>query len=120
MALTILYAEDHRTVAQMVKDTLEFEGWRVVVCHDGAAALGMVASDDCYGLMVFDNHLPNVNGLELVRYARRLPHRQWTPIIVLSAGGAAAEALEAGADAFLNKPRDMGRLVETIRGFTYR
>ena len=120
MGLTILYAEGHKVVAQVVRDTLETEGWRVVVCYDGAAALTRMASDADYGLMIFDNHLPNVNGLELVRYARQLPHRRRTPIIVLSTGEAAAEAKAAGADAFLNKPRDVGLLVETVRGLIRR
>ncbi len=39
MPLTILYVEDHRLVADTIKDALEAEGWRVVACVDGAAAL---------------------------------------------------------------------------------
>jgi two-component system chemotaxis response regulator CheY len=116
MALTILYAEDHRIVADAVKDTLEAEGWRVAVCFDGAVALTRLAGDARYSLMIFDNHLPNINGLELVRYARQLPHRKRTPVIMLSASEGASEAREAGADVFLRKPQDVGLLVETVRG----
>jgi DNA-binding response OmpR family regulator len=116
MPLTILYAEDHRVVADAVKETLELEGWRVVLCYDGAVALGRVESDAAYGLLIFDNHLPNVNGLELVGCARRLSHRERTPIIVLSASEAGAEARRAGADVFLRKPQDVGLLVETVKG----
>ena len=114
MPLTILYAEDHKVVADAVKDTLEAEGWRVVLCYDGGVALRRMASASSYGLLIFDNHLPNVNGLELVRYARRLPHRQRTPIIMLSASEVGAEAREAGADLFLRKPDDLGMLVRAI------
>jgi two-component system response regulator VicR len=120
MSLTILYAEDHKVVAEVVRDTLESEGWRVVLCYDGASALQRMTSEDSYALLIFDNHLPNVNGLELVRYARRLPHRERTPIIVLSASEAAADAREAGADVFLRKPRDVGLLVETVKGLVWR
>jgi DNA-binding response OmpR family regulator len=70
--------------------------------------------------LIFDNHLPNVNGIELVRYARRLPHHERTPIIVLSASEAAMEAREAGADVFLRKPQDVGLLVETVKGLVRR
>jgi len=120
MALTILYAEDHKVVAEAVRDTLEAEGWRVVLCYDGAVALKRMASEASYGLLIFDNHLPNINGLELVRYARRLPHRQRTPIIVLSASEASAEAREAGADVFLRKPQDVGLLIETVNKLVKR
>ena len=120
MPLTILYVEDHKVVADAVRDTLEAEGWRVVLCYDGAVALKRMASEASYGLLIFDNHLPNVNGVELVRYARQLPHRERTPIIVLSASEAAAEAREAGADIFLRKPQDVGLLVATVKELVRR
>ena len=120
MNLTILYAEDHKTVAGAIKATLEAEGWRTVACVDGAAALNRLASAARYDLMITDNHLPHVNGLELVRYARRLKHRERMPIVMLSAADCAAEAYGAGVDAFLKKPEGMGRLVETVRGLLER
>lgn len=41
-------------------------------------------------------------------------HRSGTPIVMLSATPVEAAASEAGADVFLNKPQDIGSLVETI------
>lgn len=120
MNLTILYVEDHKIVAEAVKDTLELEGWRVVSCADGAVALKRLASDARYDLLIIDNHLPNVNGLELVRYARQLPQRHRTPVIVLSASETSTKAREAGADVFLRKPQDMGLLVGTVKELVKR
>ena len=114
MPLTILYAEDHRVVAHTVEQTLEEQGWRVVLCYDGAVAVSRLASAATYDLLLFDNHLPNVNGLELVRYARRFPHRTQTPIIMLSADYCEREARLAGANEFLRKPQDIGKIVETV------
>ena len=114
MPLTILYAEDHHIVAHTVKETLEEEGWRVVLCYDGAAALAQIASEANYDLMMLDNYMPNVNGIELVRYARELPHRKETPIIILSASECARDARQAGANEFLRKPQDIGKIVETV------
>ncbi|HEV2880554.1 MAG TPA: response regulator [Pyrinomonadaceae bacterium] len=110
----ILLVEDHRVVAQAIQETLEQEGWSVVVCHDGAVALAKLASETNYDLLMFDNHLPHVHGLELVRYARGLEHRRETPIIMFSASECGREAQLAGADEFLRKPADMGKIVETI------
>lgn len=121
MGLTILYAETHKVVAKAVKDTFEAEGWRVVLCFDGAAAVNRLASEASYDLLVFDNHLPHINGLELVRYARRLPNRERTPVIILSAAeAAAAEARDAGVDAFLRKPHDVGQIVCMVRELVRR
>lgn len=114
-SVTILHVEDHKLVADVVKETLELEGWRVVTCSDGAIALRRLASNARYDLLVCDNHLPNVNGLELVRYARQLPHRQHMPVIMRSGTDVEQEAWSAGVDIFLMKPLDAPALVETIR-----
>ena len=109
----ILLVEDHRVVAQAVKETLEAEGWRVSLCGDGAVAVWNMASEAAYDLLIFDNHLPNVNGLELVRYARGLPRRRRTPIIMFSGSECGRDARLAGANEFLRKPQDIGKIVET-------
>jgi CheY-like chemotaxis protein len=114
MPRTILYAEDHQVVADAVKDTLESEGLRVVVCGDGAVALRKIAGQTHYDLFIVDNHLPNVDGLELVAYIRRLPHRKTIPIIMLSASDAQREAYNAGVDVYLKKPEDVGVLVRFV------
>lgn len=112
--ITILHVEDNSFVADAVKGTLERKNWRVVTCADGALALEMLESDAPYSLLLFDYDLPHVNGVELVRRARQLPHRRDTPIIMLSASNVKREAQRAGVDAFLLKPEGASVLVETI------
>jgi DNA-binding response OmpR family regulator len=90
------------------------EGWRVETCADGYVALFLIRSDRRYDLILLDNELPNLSGLELTRRARELPHRERTPIIMLSASEGVREAYLAGADAFLRKPQDIGKVVETV------
>jgi CheY-like chemotaxis protein len=115
MSLTILYVEDNQFVAEAVKETLEGEGWRVESCADGYVALLLIKSERHYDLLLLDNELPNVNGLELTRRARELPHRKQTPIIMLSASEGVRDAFLAGANMFLRKPQDISKVVETIK-----
>jgi CheY-like chemotaxis protein len=110
----ILLVEDDQTVAVAVRDTLEEEGWAVRLCGDGADARREIASEAHYDLLLLDNKLPGASGIEIVRRARSLPRRRKTPIIMFSADDCEAEARQAGADAFLRKPRDTARLVETV------
>jgi CheY-like chemotaxis protein len=110
----ILHVEDNQSVAEAVKDTLESEGYSVLSCSDGAA-LRVIDSGEVFDLLIFDNNLPNVNGIELVRHTRQLPHRKGTPLIMLSASDVEAEALEAGADVFLRKPQDISNLAATVK-----
>ena len=94
--------------------TLELEGRHAVACENGAAALKLLESKEHFDLLLFDNELPHISGLELVRRARELAHRGRTPIIMLSASDVEPEAWRAGVDAFLRKPGDVGRLAEMV------
>ena len=113
-AVVILHVEDNRQLAVAVKETLEEEGWTVETCADGVEALHQLAGETHYDLLMFDNELPGASGIELIRRARGLSHRRQTPIIMFSASDCEANARRAGVDAFLRKPQDIGRLVETV------
>ena len=110
----ILLVEDHSVIAQAIKETLEDEGWRVTLCGDGEVAVLRLASETRYSLVLCDNQLPSLSGLELVRYARTLPHRRRTPIIMFSASECSRDARLAGVNEFLRKPQDIGKIVETV------
>lgn len=109
----ILIIEDNRLVLRAVKETLELEGWRVCCCEDGRQALSLIESDVRYDLIITDNDLPGVSGLDIIRHARLLDRHRNTPIIMLSASPYEAEARRAGADAFLKKPEGINVLVGT-------
>jgi CheY-like chemotaxis protein len=112
--VAILHVEDNEVVASVVEDTILLEGWSVESCRDGEMALRMLASDAQYDLLIFDNELPGLNGVELVQRARKLPHRRRTPIIMLSGSDCEREAWRAGVDAFLRKGEDINALSSTI------
>ena len=118
--LNILYAEDDAWLALSVREMLEEEGWRVKVCENGWAALEEIESHESYDLLLLDNHLPGVNGLELARRARLLPHRRHTPIIIISASESGREARQSGADLFLKKPENISVIVEQVSKLTRR
>ncbi|MCA1568449.1 MAG: tetratricopeptide repeat protein [Acidobacteria bacterium] len=112
--VSILHVEDNQTVAVAVRDMLTEEGWTVRHCADGADARREIAGNARYDLLLLDNELPGTSGIELARWARSLPRRRQTPIIMFSASDCEAEARRAGADAFLRKPKDITRLVEAV------
>ncbi|MDX6696196.1 MAG: two-component system, OmpR family, response regulator [Blastocatellia bacterium] len=114
--VTILHVEDNKLVSDAVRDTLKMEGWRVELCADGEAAWRKLESNAHYDLLLFDNELPGLSGVELARRTRRLAHRRRTPMIMLSAVNCAKEALDAGVNLFLRKPEDVLRLAKMISG----
>jgi len=113
-AVSILYVEDHPMVAKVVGKTLEAAKYRVDHCTDGKAALAKLIGDDPYDVLVIDNELPGLNGLELVRTTRKMTHRRRIPIIMLSGDDIEKEAWSAGADEFLRKPEGVERIPTTI------
>jgi CheY-like chemotaxis protein/Tfp pilus assembly protein PilF len=112
--ITILHVEDNNAVAITIRDTFKREGWNVITYSDGAIALKMIESEEHYDLLLVDNELPNVSGLELIKRARQLLHRKDRPIVMLSASNIGADAWRTGVSAFLKKPEDIKKLVETV------
>jgi DNA-binding response OmpR family regulator len=120
MNLTILHVEDDRLISEALAELLAAEGWHVQTCADGLTALALIEGDTPYDLILLDNELPHVGGLELMRRARQTPHRARTPVVTLSANEIGAEARDAGADLFLRKPQDVGLIVRAVELLTGR
>jgi CheY-like chemotaxis protein len=112
--IRVLHVEDNLTVATLVREIIESQTWEVELCVAGSAALAKLLSDADYDVLLVDYQLPGLDGLELIQHVRRMVHRRYMPIVMLSGTLIESAALEAGADAFLRKPQDLQLLVETI------
>lgn len=113
-AIRILHVEDDLTLAGLVREMVKPKGWTIAHSIDGNAALDKLASDAEYDLLLLDHELPGLKGLELVEHVRSMFHRRYLPIVMMSGTFDETAAREAGVDAFLHKPQDIGLLVETI------
>lgn len=101
-------------VAKLIGEVLESADFRVQLCADGDAALRMLTGNDPYDVLIIDNSLPGLSGLELVQRTRKMTHRRRMPIIMLSGDDIEKQAWSAGADEFLRKPKGMDRIVSTV------
>src|SRR5437588_151433 len=111
--ISILQVADNAQAAKVFAD-IASENWRVELCHDGDSALRKLTGEEHYDLLVVDNDLPELNGLELIRRARRITRRRRTPIIMLSASDCERDAWRAGVNAFLKKPEQIDELPTTV------
>jgi CheY-like chemotaxis protein len=112
--ISILHVEDNQQIAKLVKDMVASEEWRVELCVDGYGALEKLTGNDDYDLLLVDNEIPELSGLELIKRARTISHRRRIPIVMLSESDCEAEAWRAGVDAFLKKPEQINELPVTI------
>jgi two-component system cell cycle response regulator DivK len=109
---TIVYLEDNAANLDLVKRVLESTGqYRVVGADDGLAGLELVRKERP-ALVLVDLDIPSINGFEVARRLRadRDPQVARTRIVAISANVLQNEpqaALEAGCDAFVEKPFDI-------------
>jgi CheY-like chemotaxis protein len=111
---SILHIEDNKAVSEVVQDMLKAKGLRVDSCLSGSEALEILRSHTPYDLVVVDNDLPGLSGLELVLRLQAMPHRRRTPVIMLTGDDCEAESWRAGVKAFLRKPEGIDQLPATI------
>ena len=116
--LNILIAEDNPTNRMVLRGILEKAGHGVNEVADGEAALELLEEvGDDIDLVILDMNMPGMNGLEVMRAWRFLDTGRRIPTIILTANAseeARAASEEAGVDAFLTKPVDARRLLDTI------
>src|SRR6266849_6738487 len=113
----ILVAEDNAVNQRVIVGILERAGHRVRVVGDGEQALD-VLENERYDVIIMDLNMPELGGLDAARAYRFMdPGASQVPIIMLSAdvtSEAMKECADAGIDAFLPKPVEARRLLDTI------
>lgn len=118
--INILLAEDERTLAMIIKDTLDGQGFHVTVADDGEQALRLF-NDHRPDVLVADVMMPRMDGYELVRRIRKSD--QQTPVIFLTARSAVGDVVhgfEMGANDYLKKPFGMQELIVRIKALLGR
>jgi DNA-binding response OmpR family regulator len=116
---TILVVDDEKQIARLVRDYLEAAGFRVVMAHDGKAALAQFRYERP-DLVVLDLNLPGIDGLDVARTIRQ---ERNTPIIMLTARVEETDrivGLELGADDYVIKPFSPRELVARVRAVLRR
>jgi CheY-like chemotaxis protein len=114
--ITILLAEDNETNIEMIQEYLIFEGYHVVLARNGYEAIAR-AEEMHPNLVLMDIQMPQMDGLEAIRYLRNKPQFRKMPIIALTAlamPGDRDRCLAAGANEYISKPISIKTLMRTI------
>ncbi|HUP66500.1 MAG TPA: sigma-54 dependent transcriptional regulator [Thermoanaerobaculia bacterium] len=113
---TLLLAEDKESLARVISEALEPEGYRVEIAATGTEAVRKLASGRRFSFVLTDLRLPGVDGIGVLRASRE--HNPDCPVIVMTAYGTIEEAVEAmklGAWDFVQKPVDIDYLALILR-----
>ena len=114
MSDRILIVEDEERIARFVELELRHEGYAVDKAADGRTGLERMESGE-YDLVLLDIMLPGLNGLEVLRRARRTVD---TPVIMLTARDTVMDkvtGLDMGAEDYITKPFEIEELLARIR-----
>ncbi|MGE5809103.1 MAG: sigma-54-dependent transcriptional regulator, partial [Nitrospirota bacterium] len=112
---TILIVEDKESMLDMLKQTLEGEGYNIITARDGAEGIKKLA-DERIGVVLTDLKLPKKDGFEVLRAVKQ--ESPLLPVIVMTAFGTietAVKAVKEGAYDFLTKPFDTDHLLVLIK-----
>ncbi|WP_242392933.1 diguanylate cyclase [Anaeromyxobacter oryzisoli] len=102
----ILVVDDSRIQLEWLVKVLEKEAYLVDRAADGREAIRKVRSDPP-DLVLLDMVLPDMDGLEVLRFVKARPEDQFIPVIILSVRSdldSKVTGLRIGADDFLAKP----------------
>ena len=118
----ILLIDDDEDTIYLLKADLQANGHRVE-CLEGARRAVEVLAQGDFDLVLLDNQMPGLSGIELCRRLRARPQTQSLPIIMLTARGEESErvrGLATGADDYLVKPFSVPELLARIRALLRR
>ncbi|MBO8165033.1 MAG: response regulator transcription factor [Brevibacillus sp.] len=119
MAFTVLVADDETNITDVCTRYLEREGYRVVVAHDGEAALRAWKAEQP-DLIILDVMMPKLDGWQVCEEIR---NHQDIPIIMLTARSEEIDrvmGLTMGADDYVTKPFSTRELVLRVKAILRR
>lgn len=122
MKKQILCVEDEAGIRNMIRFSLEREGYTVLEAIDAKQARAQVATA-VPDLMLIDWMLPDLSGPELIKRFRRDELTRDVPIIMLTAKTEEEDmiyGLDAGADDYLAKPVSLKNLSARIKALLRR
>ncbi len=113
---TVLYIEDNFHNRRLVRKILASRGYTVVEAESGSQGMDMLRAGRP-PLLLLDIGLPDVDGLEIVRWIRSEAALRDLPVIAITASamrGDRERFLEAGCDDYLSKPIHAVELLQVV------
>ena len=115
-AKKILIIEDDRDIVNLVKLTLELEGFEAFAAFDGQEGWERIESQRPDSILL-DLRLPKLDGFQVLKRLKSNQATSRIPIVILTATAqkkSIARGLAAGADAYITKPFEPLELVQKI------
>lgn len=117
MSKTILIIDDSKVIREIVRTTLKKISYQSLEAEDGRAGLDMLEQHRV-DAVITDLHMPNINGMEVIRKIRCDERFRHLPILVLTTeidASRRAIGFAAGANDWLIKPFKAEGLIHAVK-----
>lgn len=114
---SILLVDDSNTMLMSMEGILKRAGYQVETATSGDAALKKI-SVACPDLMITDLNMPGMDGITLIREAKKMPSMRFKPVLMLTTESQQSkrnEAKAAGATGWLVKPVKSEELLSVVK-----
>lgn len=111
---TVLVVDDDESVREMLSISLSAAAYDVVTAADGSTALAALQHTPC-DLLMADLKMPGMDGLTLIREARK--QSPALPVVIvtgLPSEASAIEAIDIGVSGYLTKPFVVSKLLDVV------
>ncbi len=119
MAKTILIVEDNELNMKLFNDLLKSGGYETLQSRNGVDGIDL-AKKHKPDLIVMDIQLPELSGIDAIKWLKQDADLRATPVIAITAfamKGDEERIRESGCDAYLSKPISINKFLETVRNF---
>jgi len=122
--LHIILVDDDRLLVNIIAQVLALRGIKVTIGHDGEEGLRLIR-ELAPDLVILDIMMPKLDGYAVCRYLKNDPETRDIPVLMFSALGPAElhklhkDPASLGADAYLTKPIQIGKLLEQISALLF-
>lgn len=121
--LRILVADDDPDLRSLYQMDFELMGFEVQTAHNGLEAYKLLESPTPFDIALLDVMMPKMDGFEVCKRLRQLPHREALPVILITAKGQLEDKVRgfhSGADDYIVKPFEFQELMVRIRALCRR
>jgi two-component system cell cycle response regulator DivK len=115
----VLIVEDNELNMKLFNDLLDAHGYATLQARSGTEAL-QVAREHAPHLILMDIQLPEVSGLEVMKWLKDDERLRTIPVIAVTAfamKGDEERIRQGGCEAYISKPITIGPFIDAVRRF---
>jgi CheY-like chemotaxis protein len=116
--IKVLAVDDHEVNLRLMSFILREAGFEPLTADDGDEVIGMLKAYPDTAAILLDRMMPLIDGLDALKHLKQLDDYKHIPVIMITAAWSKAqeaEAIEAGAYAYMAKPYDKVKIINTLK-----